>query len=114
MTASSSNLLAEAKKLSATDRLELIGELWDTLEDSDLPVTTEERTLMGPAWQTWRRTPRHRTRGWKLSPGLIRAVIELPGLDPFSARHDIADAEDWYDEREPGARCSIPKWCLAF
>jgi putative addiction module component (TIGR02574 family) len=46
MTASSSTLLAEAKKLSPGDRLELIGELWDTLEDSDLPVATEEQEIL--------------------------------------------------------------------
>ena len=46
MTASASTLLAEAKKLSAGDRLELIGEIWDTLEDSDLPVSSEERAIL--------------------------------------------------------------------
>ncbi|HXH93734.1 MAG TPA: addiction module protein [Thermoanaerobaculia bacterium] len=46
MPASTSTLLAEAKKLSPHDRLELIGEIWDTLEDSDLPVTSEERAIL--------------------------------------------------------------------
>ncbi len=46
MTASASTLLAEAKKLSPGDRLELIGEIWDTLEDSALPVTPEERAIL--------------------------------------------------------------------
>jgi putative addiction module component, TIGR02574 family len=47
MIAWSSTLLAEAKKLTPGHRLELIGELWDTLEDSDVPVTTEERAILG-------------------------------------------------------------------
>jgi putative addiction module component (TIGR02574 family) len=46
MSTSSSTLLAEARKLSPDDRLELIGELWDTLESEDLPVSAEERTIL--------------------------------------------------------------------
>jgi len=46
MTASPSTLLAEARKLSPGDRLELIGEIWDTLDNSDLPVTSEEQTIL--------------------------------------------------------------------
>ena len=46
MAASSSTLLSDAKKLSPGDRLELIGEIWDTLEDSDRPVTAEERAIL--------------------------------------------------------------------
>ena len=40
------DLLAEALKLSPSDRLELIGALWDTLSEEDLPVTPEERALL--------------------------------------------------------------------
>ena len=46
MSPSSSTLLAEAKKLSPGDRLELLAELWDTLESSDLPVSDEERAIL--------------------------------------------------------------------
>jgi len=46
MTASPSALLAEARKLSPSDRLELIGEIWDTLADTDLPVSSEKRTIL--------------------------------------------------------------------
>ena len=46
MSPSPSTLLAEAKKLSPGDRLELIAELWDTLESADLPVTAEERAIL--------------------------------------------------------------------
>ena len=46
MSPSSSALLAEARKLSPGDRLELISELWETLESSDLPVTDEERAIL--------------------------------------------------------------------
>jgi len=40
------DLLAEALKLSPSDRLQLIATLWDTLSEEDIPVTTEERTLL--------------------------------------------------------------------
>ncbi len=46
MSPSPSTLLAEARKLSPDDRLELIAELWDTLESVDLPVSAEERTIL--------------------------------------------------------------------
>jgi putative addiction module component (TIGR02574 family) len=40
------DLLAEALKLSPSDRLQLIEALWDTLSEADVPVTPEERTLL--------------------------------------------------------------------
>ena len=40
------DLLAEVLKLSASDRLQLIGALWDTLSETDIPVTPEERALL--------------------------------------------------------------------
>jgi len=40
------DLLAEALKLSPSDRLELIEALWDTLSEDDIPVTSEERALL--------------------------------------------------------------------
>jgi putative addiction module component (TIGR02574 family) len=40
------DLLAEALKLSPSDRLQLIEALWDTLSDEDIPVTPEERALL--------------------------------------------------------------------
>ena len=40
------DLLAEALKLSPSDRLQLIEALWDTLSEEDIPVTPEERTLL--------------------------------------------------------------------
>lgn len=42
----SADLLAEALRLSPKDRLELIGALWDTLSEEDIPVTAEERNLL--------------------------------------------------------------------
>jgi putative addiction module component (TIGR02574 family) len=42
----STDLLGEARKLSAHDRLELIAALWDTLSDEDVPVTAEDRALL--------------------------------------------------------------------
>jgi putative addiction module component (TIGR02574 family) len=40
------DLLAEALKLSPSDRLQLIEALWDTLSEEDIPVTPEERALL--------------------------------------------------------------------
>ena len=42
----SADLLAEALRLSPKDRLELIGALWDTLSEEDIPESAEERTLL--------------------------------------------------------------------
>jgi len=39
-------LLTQAKRLTPTDRLELIGELWQTLDHDDLPVTDAEQTML--------------------------------------------------------------------
>jgi putative addiction module component (TIGR02574 family) len=43
---SASTILAEVRKLSPADRLELIGEIWDSLDYADLPVTDEERAIL--------------------------------------------------------------------
>ena len=40
------DLLAEALKLSPSDRLQLIEALWDTLSEADIPVTAEDRALL--------------------------------------------------------------------
>jgi putative addiction module component (TIGR02574 family) len=42
----STDLLEEALRLSPKDRLQLIGDLWDTLSEEDVPVTPEERLLL--------------------------------------------------------------------
>ncbi|MHB1235674.1 MAG: addiction module protein [Microbacteriaceae bacterium] len=39
-------LLTQAKQLAPADRLELIGELWQTLDHDDLPVTHAERVML--------------------------------------------------------------------
>jgi putative addiction module component (TIGR02574 family) len=39
-------LLDQAKTLPPAERLELIGELWDTLDQSEIPVTAEERRIL--------------------------------------------------------------------
>src|SRR5205807_6620277 len=40
------SLLAKVSSLSAADRLELIGVVWDTLSPDDLTVTDAERALL--------------------------------------------------------------------
>jgi putative addiction module component (TIGR02574 family) len=42
----STDLLEEAIKLSPRDRLQLIGDIWDTLSEGEIPVTPEERDLL--------------------------------------------------------------------
>jgi putative addiction module component (TIGR02574 family) len=42
----SADLLVEALKLSPRDRLQLIGDLWDTLSEGEIPVIPEERALL--------------------------------------------------------------------
>jgi putative addiction module component (TIGR02574 family) len=39
-------LLAQAKKLPISERLELISALWDTLDSAEIPVTREEREVL--------------------------------------------------------------------
>ena len=51
------DLLAEALKLSPSDRLELIEALWDTLSEDDLPVTPEERALLDERLADLERNP---------------------------------------------------------
>ena len=40
------HLLAQALKLSPSDRLQLIQALWETLSEEDVPVGPEERALL--------------------------------------------------------------------
>jgi putative addiction module component (TIGR02574 family) len=51
------DLLAAALKLSPSDRLELIGVLWDTLSDEDIPVTPEEQALLDERLADFERNP---------------------------------------------------------
>lgn len=39
-------LVTQAKQLSPADRLELIGEIWESLNPDDLPVTEAEKALI--------------------------------------------------------------------
>jgi putative addiction module component (TIGR02574 family) len=39
-------VLAQVRNLPAHERLELIGVLWDSLNGSEIPVTTEERSIL--------------------------------------------------------------------
>ncbi|MDP1699287.1 MAG: addiction module protein [Xanthomonadaceae bacterium] len=39
-------LISQVKTLSAADRLELIGAVWETLSPIDAPATDEEKTLL--------------------------------------------------------------------
>lgn len=39
-------LLSQAKRLDVSDRVELINELWDSIDAEDLPVTPETAALI--------------------------------------------------------------------
>lgn len=39
-------LLTQAKQLAAADRLELIGELWQSLNPDELPVISAEQSML--------------------------------------------------------------------
>lgn len=39
-------LVTQAKQLSAADRLELIGELWESLNHDELPMTEAQKALI--------------------------------------------------------------------
>lgn len=39
-------LLTQAKQLTPADRLDLIGELWQTLDHDELPVSDAERAML--------------------------------------------------------------------
>jgi len=51
------SLLAKVTSLSPTDRLELIGAVWDTLSPDDLSVTDAERTLLDARLADMERNP---------------------------------------------------------
>lgn len=51
------SLLAKVSSLSPTDRLELIGAVWDTLSPDDLPVTDAERALLDARLVDMERNP---------------------------------------------------------
>lgn len=40
------SLMAKIVSLNPSDRLELIGAVWDSLSDDDLPVTAAEKALL--------------------------------------------------------------------
>ena len=39
-------LLSQVRRLSASDRLELIGAVWETFDPSEVPVTDAEKALL--------------------------------------------------------------------
>ncbi len=51
------SLLDKVASLSPTDRLELIGVVWDTLSPDDLPVTDAERALLNARLADMERNP---------------------------------------------------------
>ena len=50
-------MLSQVKSLSAVDRIELLGVVWETLTPEDAPVTVEERRLLVSRLADFRRNP---------------------------------------------------------
>ncbi len=50
-------LISEVKALSAADRLELIGAVWETLSPNYTPITEEEKTLLDARLQDLEANP---------------------------------------------------------
>lgn len=73
-------LLTQAKQLTPADRLDLIGELWQTLDPDELPVTAADRDMLDD-----------RLRDLAASPDAGRSGEEV-------------DADlDWYTETLPNS-----------
>jgi putative addiction module component (TIGR02574 family) len=51
------SLMTKVASLSAADRLEFIGAVWDTLSPEDLPVTDAERALLDARLADMERNP---------------------------------------------------------
>ena len=50
-------LLSQVKTLSAVDRLELLGVVWETLTPDEAPVTPEEKQLLGSRLADFQNNP---------------------------------------------------------
>lgn len=67
-------LMAQAKQLDAADRLELIGELWESLDHDELDVTRAEEALIEERLDDMRRRPDARA-SWKDVVAELRARL---------------------------------------
>jgi putative addiction module component (TIGR02574 family) len=67
------DILDRVKKLSPSDRLELIEAIWGTLADDDIPVTAEDRSLIDERLADAERSPDDQ-RSWEE----VRAGLGLP------------------------------------
>jgi putative addiction module component (TIGR02574 family) len=50
-------ILSQVKSLSAADKLELIGAVWETLSPQDAPVTEEEKRLIDSRLEEMKTAP---------------------------------------------------------
>ena len=51
------SLILQVKTLSPSDRLELIGMLWETLSPSEIPLTEQEKKLLNSRLQDMEANP---------------------------------------------------------
>jgi len=66
------SLLAKVSSLSPTDRLELIGMVWDTLSSDNLPVTDAERALLDARLADMERNPNDQSHWTEVKARLER------------------------------------------
>jgi putative addiction module component (TIGR02574 family) len=101
----STDLLEEALKLSPEDRLQLIGDLWDTLSEEEIPVTPEERVLLDSRLADLEANPDdQRTPPLAGGQGPPRTTPALKARVVLrrAAELDLATIEDWYETQQAG------------
>lgn len=54
-------LLSQVKMLSVADRLELLGQVWESLSPTEVPVTEEEKRLLDERLADLRKNPHHQS-----------------------------------------------------
>lgn len=74
------SLLAKVSTLSAADRLELIGKVWETLSHDDLPVTDAERRLLDARLVDMERNSHDQSPWPEVKARLERLDTHLPDI----------------------------------
>ena len=86
------SLLAKVASLNPADRLELIGEVWDTLSPDDLPVTDAERALLDARLADMERNPNDQSP-WPEPKARLEQLLRLSDEDEGIAEALRRDAE---------------------
>ncbi len=68
------DLISQVKTLSAADRLELIGAVWQTLSPDEVPVTEEEKAILDARLQDMEVNPAAQ-RPWAEVQARLRRLL---------------------------------------